>query len=100
MTKLNSYLNFQGNAEAAFGFYKSVFGGELYMMRFKDVPTFPGREKLSESDLDKVMHVSLGIGGNTLMATDMLESLGQQLKIGNSSTLSLHPDNKEEADRL
>ena len=101
MTKLNSYLNFQGNAEEAFNFYKSVFGDEhFFIMRFKDAAAFPGKEKLSESDLNKVMHVSLKIGDNMLMATDMLEAFGQQLKTGNSSTLSLHPDSKEEADRL
>jgi len=69
-------------------------------MRFKDAAAFPGKEKLSESDLNKVMHASLQIGDNMLMATDMLEAFGQQLKTGNSSTLSLHPDSKEEADRL
>jgi PhnB protein len=101
MTKLNSYLNFQGNAEEAFDFYKSVFGGDhYYIMRFKDVAEFPGKEKLSEQDLNKVMHVSLKIGDNMLMATDMLEAFGQKLKTGNNSTLSLHPDTKEEADRL
>jgi PhnB protein len=101
MTKLNSYLNFQGVAEEAFTFYKSIFGGEFTtMMRFKDVPGFPGKEKLNEADLNKVMHISLPIGDNVLMATDMLESLGQQAKTGNSYTLSVHPDSKGEADRL
>lgn len=101
MTKLNAYLNFQGNAEEAFNFYKSVFGGDfLMLMRFKDVPDFPGRDKLNETDLNKVMHVALKVGDNALMATDMLESMGQHLKTGNSHTLSLHPDTKAEADKL
>jgi PhnB protein len=101
MTKLNSYLNFHGCAEEAFIFYKSVFGGEFTtLMRFKDIADFPGKEKLSATDLNKVMHVSLNIGDNVLMATDMLESLGQHLKTGNAVTLSLHPDGKQEADRL
>ena len=101
MTKLNYYLNFQGNAEEAFHFYQSALGGELLgLMHFKDVPEFPGKEKLSNGDLDKVMHVALKIGDNMLMATDMLETLGQHLKPGNNSTLSLHPDNKDEADKL
>lgn len=101
MTKLNCYLNFQGNAEEAFDFYKSVFGDDhYYIMRFKDAAAFPGKEKLSEQDLNKVMHVSLKIGDNMLMATDMLEAFGQHLKTGNNSTLSLHPDKNEESDRL
>jgi len=101
MTKLNCYLNFQDNAEEAFNFYKSVFGGEFAtMMRFKEVAEFPGKEKLSEADLNKMMHISLPVGDNMLMATDMLESMGQKLKTGNDVTLSLHPDNRKEADRL
>ena len=101
MTKLNCYLNFQDNAEQAFNFYKSVFGGEFTTaMRFKEVAEFPGKEKLSEADLNKMMHISLPVGDNMLMATDMLESMGQKLKTGNDVTLSLHPDNRKEADRL
>ena len=101
MTKLNSYLNFQGNAEDAFNFYKSVFGGEFTtLMRFKEVAEFPGKEKLSEADLNKMMHIALPVGNNMLMATDMLESMGQQLKTGNSHTLSLHTDSKAEANRV
>ncbi|MDP4147768.1 MAG: VOC family protein [Bacteroidota bacterium] len=101
MTKLNCYLNFQGTSEEAFNFYKDIFGGEFStVMRFKDVPVFPGKEKLNEAELNKMMHIALPIGDNVLMATDMLESQGQQVKTGNSSTLSVHPDSKPEADRL
>jgi PhnB protein len=100
MTKLNSYLNFAGNAEEAFNFYKTIFGGEINLLRFKDVDDLPGKERLSQAELNKVMHVSLNIGDNLLMATDMLESFGQQLKVGNNITLSLHPENKAEGDRL
>lgn len=101
MTKLNSYLNFPGNAEEAFRFYNAIFGGEIVtLMRFKDVAEFPGKENLSETDLNKVMHVSLNIGDNLLMGTDALESFGQHIITGNVVTLSLHPDSKEEADRL
>jgi PhnB protein len=101
MTKLNSYLNFPGTAEEAFNLYKSVFGGEFgSLMRFKDMGGFPGKENLSEAELNKVMHVALNVGDNILMATDALEKLGHHLKTGNVVTLSLHPDNKEEADRL
>ena len=101
MTKLNSYLNFPGNAEEAFNFYKSVFGGKFaVLMRFKEVADLPGKENLSEADLSKIMHISLPIGDNVMMGNDSLESMGQHLKTGNVVTLSLHPDSKEEADRL
>ncbi|MEJ7767706.1 MAG: hypothetical protein WKF89_07830 [Chitinophagaceae bacterium] len=78
MTKLNSYLNFPGNTEEAFDFYKSVFGGEFIggLMRFKDVDGLPGKENLSEKDLNVLMHVALPIGENMLMGTDSLESMG------------------------
>ena len=100
MTKLHSYLNFAGNAEEAFDFYKSVFGGEFSSaVRFKDLPiegvTIP------KEDEDKIMHISLPIGEESvLMASDVLESLGQKLVAGNDVYVSLHPDSREEADRL
>jgi PhnB protein len=102
MTKLNSYLNFPGNTEEAFNFYKSVFGGEFVggLMRFKDVADLPGKENLNAADLNKIMHVALNIGDNMLMATDVLESMGQHLTTGTNFSLSLHPDSKKEADRL
>ena len=99
MATINPYLNFNGNTEEAFNFYKSVFGGEfLALMRFKDNPQC---EKMSESDKERIMHVALPIGnGTALMATDALESMGQQLTVGNNFYIALSPDSKEEADRL
>jgi PhnB protein len=100
MTKLHSYLNFAGNAEDAFGFYKSVFGGEFFsVVRFKELPieglTIP------KEDEDKIMHISLPIGDEAvLMASDVLESLGQRLVEGNNVYVSVHPDTREEADRI
>jgi PhnB protein len=98
MALLNPYINFNGNAEEAFLFYQSVFGGEFAMvMRFKDMPD----ERLTEADGNKIMHIALPIGkGNILMATDFLESLGQQMVEGNRHSLSLSAESKEEADRL
>jgi PhnB protein len=98
--KLNSYLNFAGNAEEAFRFYKSVFGGEFSsVVRFKDLP-IPG-VKIPQEAEGKIMHIALPIGpGDLLMASDSLESLGQKLVPGNNVYLSVHPDSKEEADRL
>ncbi len=100
MCRLNAYLNFQGNTEKAFIFYQMIFGGELFLLRFKDAPNFPGKDLLDESDLNKVMNASLTFDDNVLMATDMLESMGQYLLPGNGYTLALHPESKEEGDWL
>lgn len=98
--RLQSYLTFPGNAEAAFTFYRSVFGGELSaLVRFRDVP-IEGVE-IPEGDLDKVMHVALPIGDDdVLMASDALASLGQHLVQGNDVYLSVHLDSRAEADRI
>ncbi len=100
MTILNTYLNFAGNTEEAFNFYKSVFGGELTpIVRFKDMPM--EGVSISKEDENKVMHVGLSIGkDHMLMATDILESLGQKLVQGNNVYISIHPESKEEADRI
>lgn len=100
MATINIYLNFPGTTEEAFTFYKSVFGGEFVgeINRFKDTPE---ADKLPENELDKVMHVALPIGdGNMLMGTDTLESMGQSITMGNNMSISIHPESKEEADRL
>ncbi len=98
MTKMNVYLNFMGKTEEAFEFYRSIFGGEFEggINRMKDVPGVtlkPGEE-------NAVMHIALKIGDNLLMGTDALESMGHSLTIGNNINISLHPDTKEEADRI
>ena len=98
--KLHSYLNFAGNAEEAFDFYKSIFGGEFSsVVRFKDFPM--EGVAIPQEDENKIMHISLPIGeGDILMASDTLESLGQQLVQGNNVYVSVHPDSREEADRI
>jgi PhnB protein len=98
--KLNTYLNFAGNAEEAFRFYRSVFGGDFAsVVRMKDMP-MPG-VKIAKEDEDKMMHISLPIGKqDVLMASDALESHGQKVSQGNNVYLSVHPDSKEEADRV
>jgi PhnB protein len=100
MTKLHAYLNFAGDAEEAFGFYKSVFGGEFSsFVRFKDMPT--EEVTIPEEDEDKIMHISLQIAtDHVLMASDALESLGQQLVPGNNVYVSVHPTSREEAHRI
>ncbi|MDO3626095.1 VOC family protein [Mucilaginibacter sp. BT774] len=96
MATVNPYLNFSGNTEEAFNFYKSVFGTEfLAVVRFKDAP---GGDKMPPEAQNKIMHMSLPIGnGNILMATDMIESMGQILKTGNNFSLSITPTSEEEA---
>ena len=97
--KVNPYLNFDGQAEEAFIFYKSVFGGEFTgNMKMKDAP---GTENLTESEKTRTMHISLPIGkDNLLMGSDILPSMGHKLTKGNNNYISLHPDSKAEADRL
>jgi PhnB protein len=99
MIKLETYINFSGNTEEAFEFYKSVFGGEFSsLIRFRDMPmegvTIP------EEDLDKIMHISLPIGDHALMASDSLESIGQTLNQGNNVYIFIAPDSRSEADRI
>lgn len=96
---VNIYLNFLGNTEEAFNFYKSIFGGEFDMVsRFSDTPH---ANDMPEGDRHKIMHISLPLGKHmTLMGTDALESMGHKLIVGNNVNISLHPETKEEADRL
>jgi PhnB protein len=100
MTKFNFYLNFAGNTEQAFNFYKSVFGGEFAsVVRFKDMPM--EGVSIPKEAANKIMHIGLPLGKDQmLMGTDVLESLGHKLIPGNNIHISVHPDSKEEADRL
>lgn len=104
MATINPYLNFNGNTEEAFNFYKSVFGGEFAMvMKFGEMPgcdEMPEGKQISEADKDKIMHIALPIGNSVLMATDALESMGQKLTEGNNYSISIGADSKEEADKL
>lgn len=101
MATINPYLNFEGNTEEAFNFYKSVFGGEFAtVMRFGDTPGCDEMQ-LSDEDKGKIIHIALPIGnGDVLMATDMLESMGQKMENGNRFSISISADSKEEADSL
>jgi len=99
MTKLNVYLNFPGNTEEAFSFYKSVFGGEFSsIVRFKDMPM--GDQKLSRDVENKIMHIALPVGNDLIMATDAIESMGFKLTPGNNSYIMIQVDSKAEADRV
>ncbi|OGY26114.1 MAG: glyoxalase [Candidatus Woykebacteria bacterium RBG_16_44_10] len=99
MVKINTYLNFAGNAEEAFNFYKSIFGGEFTsVVRFKDMPM--EGTKVPKEDENQIMHIGLPIGKDVLMASDAPESMGFKVNFGNNSYISIHPDSKEEADRI
>ncbi|WP_018631179.1 VOC family protein [Niabella aurantiaca] len=99
MAKLNPYLNFDGTAEEAFKFYRSVFGGEFLggVMRMSDAP---GTENLPEDEKKRVMHIALPIGEDVLMASDIVPSMGHKLNVGNNNYISVFPESREEADRL
>jgi PhnB protein len=98
-TLINPYLNFPGNAEEAFNFYKSIFGGEFAMIqRFKDTPE---AGNVAAADQNKLMHIALPIGKqNILMATDAIGPHGESLKIGNNFHLSVSTESKAEADKI
>jgi PhnB protein len=102
MARVSIYLNFMGDTEAAFTHYKSVFGGEFAtLQRMSEVPAGPGVPELADDERDRVMHVELPIfGGMSLMGTDMLDSRGHQLRLGNNVTISLEPDDLETTQRL
>ena len=99
MATINPHINFNGNAEEAFNFYKSVFGGEFAkIIRLKDLasPEFP----VAEKDANKIMHIALPIGKNMLMANDVPESMGRTNENENRSKISISAESREEADRL
>jgi PhnB protein len=99
MAQINPYINFNGNAEEAFTFYKSVFGGEFAkIMRFKDLssPEFP----VSENEANKIMHIALPIGKNILMANDVPEFMGLTNENEHRSKISVSAESKDEADKL
>lgn len=103
MASVNIYLNFPGTALEAFTHYKSVFNSEFDSppMRMGDLPPQPGAPEMSESDKQKIMHISLPIlNGTKLQATDALESMGHSVTIGNNTTISLELDSREDADRI
>lgn len=99
MNSIHPYLNFNGNTEEAFTFYKSVFGGEFSVLqRFKETEF---GDKLSETDREKIMHISLPIGDSVvLMATDVLGSIGQNITVGTNFSLSVNTESEAEATRV
>ena len=100
---LNPYLNFKGNTEEAFNFYKSVFGGEFAMlMRFKEAPGQEGCEEqnIAGNEPEKIMHIALPIGESVLMATDAVGAMAEKLTTGNNFSISINAQSKQEAERI
>ena len=99
MALINPHINFNGNAEEAFTFYRSVFGGAFAtIVRFKDLsnPGYP----IAEKEADKIMHIALPIGKNILMGNDVPEGMGPVNERENRSKISVSAESREEADRL
>ena len=97
MATLNTYLNFNGNTEEAFNFYKSVFGGEFRVLqRFKDIPD---ADKMPPAMQDQIMHVAFPIGGNVLMGTDAGGNM-PQVTFGTNSSICIEAAGEEEAHKL
>ena len=100
VSAVNPYLNFQGNTQQAFDFYRSVFGGDFAgVIRYAD---FPGNMGVAESDQDKLAHIALPLGkGNMLMGTDVVGQHGNKpFTPGNNFYISLSPDDADETNRL
>ena len=100
MATINTWINFNGNAEEAFTFYKSVFGGEFAkVVRFKDIAS--DEFSVPEKEENKIMLITLPIGKtNMLMANDVPEFMGRVNERENRSKILVNTESKEEADRL
>lgn len=99
MAQINPHINFNGNAEEAFNFYKSVFGGEFSkIIRFKNLASeeFP----VADHEANKIMHIELPIGMSALMANDVPEIMGRTNENENRSKIVIRAESKEEADTL
>lgn len=103
MSRVCTYLNFMGQAEEAFAFYGAVFGTQAAgeVSRMGDLVSGPGAPSLPEAERGLVAHIELPIlAGHVLMGSDLVPSMGHELRIGNNVTVEVEPDSREEADRL
>ena len=99
MLSMNPYFNFNGNTGEAMNFYKSAFGGEFTI--YQQFKGMPGCEQMPAEDQEKFMHISLVTPkGLVLMATDILESMGQKLALGNNMHVCIQTENEAETDKL
>jgi PhnB protein len=101
MRSINPYINFKGDCEAAFNFYKSVFGGEFCQIsRYKDMPPAEGQESMGV-DGDLIMHVALPISKDSvLMGSDVGGEWSKHTVAGNNIQLSVNAESQEDADRI
>ena len=103
MATVSTYLNFERECEAAFNFYKTVFGGEFMgeIMRFGDMPTQENTPPISDDVKNLVMHMAMPImDGHLLMGSDAPEGFGFRVNPGNNVYIMLSPDTKDETTRL
>ncbi len=100
MTTINPWINFNGNAEAAFAFYQSVFGGQFTkIVRFKDLAS--AEFQVPDTEAEKIMMIALPIGnGSVLMGNDVPEFMGKVNERENRSKIVVSTESKEEAERL
>lgn len=99
MASINPYINFNGNAEEAFTFYKSIFGGEFgKIIRFRDLST--PEFQMPENDANKIMRITLSIGNNVLIANDVPEAMGPVNENENRSKIAVIAESREEADKI
>lgn len=99
MALINPHINFNGNAQEAFEFYKSVFGGEFVkLVRFKDIAS--PENPVEKNELNKIMHIALPIGQNLLIGNDVPQSMGPINEKENRSKISITADSLEEAKKL
>ncbi|MBC7525701.1 MAG: VOC family protein [Flavobacterium sp.] len=101
MATVHPYLVFNGQCEEAFLFYKSVFGGEFpYVGRFGDMPQAEGQLEITIGDKDKIMHISLPIGNDTILMGSDTNATNDVVKMGDNISLSINAASREEADHL
>lgn len=99
MAVINPHINFNGNAEEAFNFYKSVFGGDFVkIVRFKEISS--PEYQVEEKEFNKIMHIALPIGSNLLIGNDVPESMGRVNENENRSKISVTANTREEARKL
>lgn len=99
MATIHPHINFNGNAQEAFEFYRSIFGGDFKkIIRFRDLASVDF--KVPEAEMNKIMHIALTIGNNLLMANDVPSMMGQVNENENRSKIVVSADSQKEADRI
>ena len=99
MANINPHINYNGNAEEAFNFYKTVFGGDFTkIIRFKELAS--DEFQVPENEANKIMHIALPIGNTVLMANDVPEIMGRTNENENRSKIVITAESKEEADKI